>query len=172
MNDLNEAVFLDRDGVINMERPNYVKTLDELEIFPDVAESIKQLKRAGYLIVVITNQSAVNRGLINHDNINNIHATIQKFLQESGTSVDAFYYCPHKPDENCDCRKPKPGLLLKASKELKIDLSRSWMIGDNDTDIQAAQLAGCKAFKIGHDQRLDEVVESILNSKNSSGSRR
>ena len=110
MNNLYKTVFLDRDGIINKNRPDYVKTIDELEIL-EVAESIKKLKDNGFLVVVISNQSAINRGLTNHENVKQIHSTIQEYLKKNGTKIDAFYYCPHRPDEDCDCRKPKPGLF-------------------------------------------------------------
>lgn len=159
----NKAIFLDRDGVINKERSTYVKTVSELEIFSGVANSVKKLKDAGFLVVVVTNQSAVNRGLTNHDNINDIHLYLQEYFRKNDTFVDGFYYCPHRPDENCYCRKPKPGLLLKAVEELKIDLKSSWMIGDSDSDIQAAKLVGCKSIKIGADMSLASAIQRILN---------
>ena len=164
MSELHKAVFFDRDGVINKERTDYVKTTAELEILPNVAESVRLLKDAGFLVVVITNQSAVNRGLTNHNNIKEIHSTIQKYLKRNGTYIDGFYYCPHRPDENCDCRKPKPGLLLEAARELKIDLKSSWMIGDKKSDLQSARLAGCKAIVISEDMGLATAVQNILNS--------
>lgn len=167
MSKLQKAVFLDRDGVINKERSDYVKTVSELEILPNLYESIKQLKKAGFIVVVITNQSAINRGLTNHDNINHIHSFIQEYLKRHGTCIDAFYYCPHKPDENCACRKPKPGLLIKAANELHIDLKSSWMIGDSDSDIESAVLVGCKSIKVGTNLELFTAVQSILNSNHS-----
>lgn len=164
MSKLHKAVFLDRDGVINKERSDYVKTVDELEILPNVTESVKRLKNVGFLVVVITNQSAINRGLTSHDNIKDIHSTIQKYFRKNGSSIDGFYYCPHRPDENCDCRKPKPGLLLKAIYELNIDPKSSWLIGNNNSDIQAAELAGCKGIKISTEMKLGDAVQNILNS--------
>ena len=159
---MNKAVFFDRDGVLNKERKDYVKTVFELEIFPNIVEPIKKLSDEGFLIVVITNQSAVNRGITTHQNISAIHMTIQKFLQKNGTKIDSFYYCPHKPDENCKCRKPHPGLILRAVDEFKINLQKSWMIGDNDTDIQAAINSGCKYFKINSNHELPQIVKKIL----------
>jgi D-glycero-D-manno-heptose 1,7-bisphosphate phosphatase len=162
MNKLHKAIFLDRDGVINKERIDYVKTPSELEILSGVAESIKQLKDAGFLIIVITNQSAINRGLTNHDSVKNIHITIQEYCKRNGTSIDAFFYCPHRPDENCNCRKPKAGLLLRAINEFKINLKSSWMIGDNDSDLEAAKLAGCNSIKIQPNGGLSKAVQTIL----------
>ena len=158
-----KTVFLDRDGVINQERSDYVKSISELEIYPNVAKNIKLLKDAGFLVVVITNQSAVNRGIITHEMINQIHNSIQDHLKKHGTFLDGFYYCPHTPNENCNCRKPKPGLLQQAILELNIDLNSSWMIGDSDSDIEAADSVGCKAIKINDNFSLDNAVEKILN---------
>ena len=158
-----KTVFVDRDGVINQERSDYVKSISELEIYPNVAENIKLLKDAGFLVIVITNQSAVNRGIITHEMINQIHNSIQDHLKKYGTFLDGFYYCPHTPDENCNCRKPKPGLLQKAILELNIDLNSSWMIGDSDSDIEAANSIGCKAIKISGSFSLDNAVKKILN---------
>jgi len=158
-----KTVFVDRDGVINQERSDYVKSISELEIYPNVAENIKLLKDAGFLVIVITNQSAVNRGIISHEMINQIHNSIQDHLKKYGTFLDGFYYCPHTPNENCNCRKPKPGLLQQAVLELNIDLNSSWMIGDSDSDIEAADSVGCKAIKINDNFSLDNAVEKILN---------
>ena len=158
-----KTVFVDRDGVINQERSDYVKSISELEIYPNVAKNIKLLKDAGFLVVVITNQSAVNRGIVTHETINQIHNSIQDHLKKYGTFLDGFYYCPHTPNENCNCRKPKSGLLEKAILELNIDLNSSWMIGDSDSDIEAANSIGCKAIKISDSFSLDNAVEKILN---------
>ena len=158
-----KTVFVDRDGVINQERSDYVKSISELEIYPNVAKNIKLLKDAGFLVVVITNQSAVNRGIVTPEMINQIHNSIQNHLKKYGTFLDGFYYCPHTPNENCNCRKPKSGLLEKAILELNIDLNSSWMIGDSDSDIEAADSIGCKAIKINDNFSLDNAVEKILN---------
>ena len=158
-----KTVFVDRDGVINQERNDYVKSISELEIYPNVAKNIKSLKDAGFLVIVITNQSAVNRGIVTHETINQIHNSIQDHLKKYGTFLDGFYYCPHTPNENCNCRKPKSGLLQQAILELNIDLNSSWTIGDRDSDIEAANSIGCKAIKINDNFSLDNAVEKILN---------
>lgn len=165
MNEPRKTVFLDRDGVINKERSDYVKTVDELEIFPHVAKLIKKLKDGGFLVVVITNQSAINRGLTTHENVQKIHQTIQDYLRKNGTFIDCFFYCPHKPNENCNCRKPKPGLLKEALKELNIDIKSSWLLGDDDTDIQAASSIGFKSIMIRSQVEFEEAVNQILNSE-------
>lgn len=157
-----KAVFFDRDGVINMERSDYVKTSDELEIFPNVADCIRILKKEGFLAVVITNQSAINRGKTTEEQLTKIHNAIQNHCENNGTKIDGFYYCPHRPDENCNCRKPKSGLLLKASHELNIDLKSSWLIGNDDSDIEAGLSVGCKSIKIVEQNELPSVVRKIL----------
>ena len=165
MNNLKRAIFFDRDGVINKERKDYVKTVAELEIFSNIVEPIKRFRNAGFLIIVITNQSAINRGLTTDEEINQIHATIQNFLRKNGTMIDRFYYCSHRPDENCICRKPKPGLFLIAAAQMNIDLKSSWMIGYKDSDLQAATVAGCKSIKITNETNLVKATELILNFK-------
>ena len=157
-----KTIFLDRDGVINKERNDYVKSISELEIFPNVAKNVELLKNAGFLVVIITNQSAINRGLLTHEMVHKIHDSIQNHLKKNGTCVDGFFYCPHKPDENCNCRKPKSGLLHQAILELNIDLNSSWMIGDSNSDIEAAISIGCKAIKIDNNFSLDNAVDKIL----------
>lgn len=159
-----KAVFLDRDGVINKNKIDYVKTIDELEIFPSIEIPIKNLKKNNFKVIVITNQSAVNRKLLTIEQLNKIHLSIQQYLNGFETFIDKFYFCPHKPDENCDCRKPKTGLLLQAINEFQIDPTLSWMIGDSVSDIQAGLAVGCKTIKIDNNTNLNLAVEKILNS--------
>lgn len=162
MTNLRKAVFLDRDGIVNRERSDYVKNLDELEIFTNVADCVKILKKEGFLVVIVTNQSAINRGKTTHEQLSKIHNAVQNYFRNNETNVDGFYYCPHKPDENCDCRKPKPGLLLKAACELNIDLKSSWFIGNNDSDVQAGSSVGCKSIKVIEQNELLPAVQKIL----------
>ena len=158
------AIFLDRDGVINKNRDDYVKNVSELEIFSFISNPIKKLKELGFQIIVITNQSAINRGLTSHRNVKEIHDSINDFLKKNDTSIDYFYYCPHSPHENCLCRKPKPGLLFQAANELDIDLHSSWMIGDRDSDIIAGESVGCKTIKIKSDMTLEDAVKILMES--------
>jgi len=162
MNNFRKAIFLDRDGVLNKERKDYVKNISELEIFPEVIIPIKKLKEEGFLIIIITNQSAINRDIITFEDVQQIHQHIQNYLREFEIELDGFYICPHRPDENCSCRKPKSGLILKAIDEFNIDIKSSWMIGDNNSDIVAARTIGCKAIKIGKEITLNQAVENIL----------
>ncbi len=160
----NKAIFLDRDGVLNKNRDDYVKSIKELEIFSNIGEEILKLKMKGFLIIVITNQSVINRKIITIKELEEIHSTIQKFLMKSKTSIDKFYFCPHRPDENCDCRKPKPGLILQAINEFSIDASKSWMVGDSKTDIQAGEKAGCKTILLKKNDSFTNILK-IIESK-------
>ena len=164
MSNQHKAIFLDRDGVINKNKDDYVKTVEELEIFPDIEIPLQKLKKANFLLVIITNQSAINRGLTSHEKIKDIHLKLEKYLEKNGVSIDKIYYCPHKPDEGCECRKPKPGLLYEAIKELQINPKLSWIIGDNESDIVAGKVIGCKTIKIDQNTNLEKAVEIILNS--------
>jgi len=159
-----KAVFLDRDGVINKKRDDYVKSINELEIFPFVASAIKKLNNANFQVIVITNQSAINRNIITHKKVEEIHLAIQNYLKKNQAFIDAFYYCPHRPDENCICRKPKPGLLIKAIQDFKIDPKESWMVGDSNSDLESGRLAGCNVMKINNHINLEKTVELIIES--------
>jgi len=164
MND-KKTVFLDRDGIINKERKDYVKTVSELEIFSEIAPHLKKLKDAGFFLVVITNQSAINRGLTNQKNIQKIHQTIQNHFADRGVEIDRFFVCPHRPDEKCKCRKPEPGLLYKAANELQINLKSSWFLGDKNSDIMAGKKAGCMTIKVNASITFEKAVNHILQSK-------
>ena len=153
------AVFLDRDGVINEEN-GHISRPEDLKVYPGAGAVVKRLRDAGALVVVVTNQSAVARGLIDEKGLAVIHDKLKKTLAEQGSEPHAIYYCPHHPETHhsepsdskyridCDCRKPKPGLLKKAAADLSIDLSRSYMIGDTTRDMQTARNAGCKAVLV------------------------
>ena len=156
-----KAVFLDRDGVINENRIDYVKNTNELKIFDFVGSAITELKSMGFLVIVVTNQSAINRGLTTEKLVNEIHDEIQKYLKNYETVIDRFYFCPHKPNEKCNCRKPKPGLLEKAILEIGIEPNKSWMIGDNDSDITAGIEVGCQTIKLDNNFNLKNAVEQI-----------
>ena len=156
---MKKAIFLDRDGVINLEKKDYVKSIKEFQIIHNVPKAIATLKEKGFLVIVITNQSAINRGLLTIKILNEIHNQLQEILKDNDTSIDDFYFCPHRPDENCLCRKPKPGLLLQAAKHHKIDLKNSFFIGDSQTDIEAAKAVGCKYILLKNNQKLIDIVK-------------
>lgn len=163
---MNKAVFLDRDGVINRRRDDYVKSLEELEICPGVEEGILKLKKSGFLVIVITNQSVINRGIINLEKLNEIHSEIQKKLIKKDTKIDKFYFCPHRPDEKCNCRKPKSGLIIQAIKDFSINPSESWMVGDSLTDIQAGENAGCNTLLVKEYEAFEKIVNVIQSANN------
>jgi D-glycero-D-manno-heptose 1,7-bisphosphate phosphatase len=154
---MNSAVFLDRDGVINRKPPEgqYVTRWEDVELLPGVAEGIALLNRAGFRVIVVTNQRCVAKGLITAIDLEELHRKMSEVLERSGATVHAFYYCPHDIDAGCGCRKPAPGMLLDAARSAAIDLRTSWMIGDSDSDVEAGHRAGCRTV------RLVEVCDSI-----------
>jgi D-glycero-D-manno-heptose 1,7-bisphosphate phosphatase len=138
---VNRAVFLDRDGTINEESP-YIADIRDLHIYPFTADAIRRLNESAYLVIVVTNQSGVGRGLIPPERLNEIHAYIQRTLSTTGARIDAFYACTHTPEEGCACRKPAPGMILQALRDYEIDPARSFFVGDKREDLLAARAAG------------------------------
>nr|HID57653.1 D-glycero-beta-D-manno-heptose 1,7-bisphosphate 7-phosphatase [Desulfobacterales bacterium] len=138
-----KVIFLDRDGVINRDRPDHVKAWSEFEFLPGSLEAIRLLSNNGYSIILITNQSAVNRRLITEKGLAIIHERMIRRIEETGGRIEAIYFCPHTPDQGCECRKPKPGLIYKAQADYKLDLSKTCMIGDSLKDIECGWKAGC-----------------------------
>ena len=141
--DSKAAVFLDRDGVINYNRDDYVKQWAEFQFLPGALNALSRLSASPLIAVVVTNQSAVGRGLLDILDLEHIHAQMNGIIRKHGGRIDRVFYCPHHPEDNCDCRKPKPGLLQQAAYALNIDLTRSYLIGDAVSDIRAALAAGC-----------------------------
>ena len=162
---MTKAIFLDRDGVINQERKDYVKKLDEFRILDKTSDAINIIKNRGFLVIIITNQSAINRKLLSVETLNKIHEKLQSYLERYDTSFDQVYFCPHMPSENCECRKPKPGLIIQAVTDFKIDLSQSYMIGNSETDLQAARNAGCNGILLKKNQTLLEVIVDLFESE-------
>ncbi|WP_432820901.1 D-glycero-beta-D-manno-heptose 1,7-bisphosphate 7-phosphatase [Trichloromonas sp.] len=149
-----KAVFLDRDGTINVEK-NYLYRSEDFTFIDGVPQAIRRLNDAGYLVVVVTNQSGVARGYFTREDVDLLHRHLQRELELDGATIDAFYLCPHHPLEgvgelkiDCECRKGKPGMLLQAAAELKIDLKQSYMIGDKLADIEAGGSAGCASILV------------------------
>jgi histidinol-phosphate phosphatase family protein len=136
------AIFLDRDGVIIENRSNYVRRWEDVAIFGQALTALAQVKSSPYKIVVVTNQSAVGRGIISLETVLEINDRLVKIIKQTGGRIDGVYVCPHAPQDLCACRKPKPGLLLQAADELSLELSRSILIGDALSDILAGQAAG------------------------------
>lgn len=148
-----QAVFLDRDGTLNVEK-EYLSRVEGFAFFPGVPEAIKRLKEAGFLVIVVTNQSGVARGYFTLEDVDRIHRHMQHLLAQQGTAIDAFYICPHHPDghgpyrTHCLCRKGEPGMLYKAAEDFAIDLSRSFMVGDKAADLEAGNKAGCRSLLV------------------------
>lgn len=142
------AVFLDRDGVINQNRADYVRTWEQVEFLPGVFDALRALADSQFAVVVVTNQSAIGRGIMVAETLQGIHDAMAARIAVEGGRVDAIYACPHRPDAGCDCRKPQPGMLLQAAADLDIDLARSYLVGDALTDIQAALAAGCQPVMV------------------------
>ena len=159
---MKRAVFLDRDGVINRKRDDYVKNTSEFTMLPDVSKAIKLLNENNYLVIIITNQSAINRGIITHDILTNIHKFMENELGKDEAIVDAIYYCPHRPDEKCSCRKPNTGLIEKAISDYSISIYSSWFVGDSESDMLAAAKLGIRAIKMEQDTSLLKPVSEIL----------
>ncbi|HEX9773970.1 MAG TPA: D-glycero-beta-D-manno-heptose 1,7-bisphosphate 7-phosphatase [Actinomycetota bacterium] len=137
------AVFVDRDGVLCKNRPDHVKRWSEFEFIPGAIEAMASLTRARFPLVIVTNQAVVGRGLLTMRTLESIHARMVDSLAAAGAEVSAVMVCPHHPDDECACRKPKPGMLLEAAEELKLDLGSSFMVGDHESDIEAGAAAGC-----------------------------
>ena len=156
---MERAVFLDRDGTIDRDL-GYVSRPEDLEILPGVPQAIAMLNQKGFKVVVITNQSGLARGYFTEQTLAEMHEKMKKELAQEGAGIDAIYYCPHHPDEGCECRKPKPALILRAAEELGIDCRLSYMIGDAEKDLFAGKAAGCKTILVttGPNQGQDVKV--------------
>jgi D-glycero-D-manno-heptose 1,7-bisphosphate phosphatase len=136
------AIFLDRDGVIIENRPDYVRSLEEVKFLPGSLAALSRLARSPYRIVIVTNQAGIGRGLLTPETVAEINRRLVQEIESAGGRVDGIYVCPHKPDDGCNCRKPQPGLIFQAASDLSVDLARSVLIGDNLSDIQAGKAAG------------------------------
>ena len=170
-----KAIFLDRDGTIN-KYVGFLRNIDDFELIDGVAEAIRQINESGYLAIVVTNQPVISRGEVSWDELHEIHRKMETLLGKEGAYIDGLYICPHHPDKgfegerpeykiDCDCRKPKPGLLLNAAKDFNIDLSQSIMIGDSDRDVEAGINAGCKSsikIESNEDNGLLNAIRTIL----------
>ena len=154
-----KAVFLDRDGTINIYK-GFLRNIDDFELIDGVTEAIKKINNSGYLCIVVTNQPVIARGEVTYEQLNEIHNKMETQLGLEGAYIDGIYFCPHHPHKgysgeiaelkiDCECRKPKPGLLLKAANDFNIDLSKSFMVGDGENDIKAGIAAGCISILIG-----------------------
>lgn len=174
------AVFLDRDGTIN-KYVGFLRHIEDFELIPGVEDAILKINEAGYLAIVVSNQPVIARGEITEGELQKIHNKMETLLGLRGAYIDGVYYCPHHPDKGfdgevaelkteCSCRKPRPGMLLKASRDYHIDLSQSWMVGDSERDIQAGQGAGCRTVLLSgmeKDFGQDLTCKSLYDAVNS-----
>ena len=170
-----KAIFLDRDGTIN-KYVGFLRNIDDFELIEGVAEAIKLINQSGYLAIVVTNQPVIARGEVTWEELNEIHKKMATLLGKEGAYVDGIYICPHHPDKgfegerpeykiDCDCRKPKPGLLLQAAKDFNIELSESYMIGDSHRDVEAGENAGVKKsilIKENNENGLLSIINEII----------
>ena len=166
MEALARAVFLDRDGTLIRDTGHAFRPAD-IELLDGVAAGLRRLQQAGYCLIVVTNQAGVAKGFFKEEDVFAMHRRLREILSREGVGIADFYYCPHHPDgsvpeyaRRCDCRKPEPGLILRASRERSIELRDSWLIGNGLTDVQAGQTAGCRTVLLGAD--ADEATEDSL----------
>jgi D-glycero-D-manno-heptose 1,7-bisphosphate phosphatase len=156
------AIFLDRDGVINVNRSDHVKSWDEFEFMPGVLESICALTQTGLPIFIVTNQAIVNRGVVTAAIIDDIHSRMRAEIEAAGGSIQKIYYCPHDNHESCTCRKPEPGMLQQAADEFDVDLTQSFMVGDAWTDVQAGLKVGARSIMVMTGRGMQFITNCIL----------
>jgi len=161
---MQKAVFLDRDGVINRKPPEggYVTRWEEMQLLPGVPEAIASLTRAGYVVLVVSNQRCVAKGLVAASDLDTMHQRMCQQLAARGALITEVYYCPHEKHPPCECRKPSPGMLLAAARRHKLDLAASWMIGDSQIDMEAGRNAGCKTINIGKEHASENKSADVL----------
>jgi D-glycero-D-manno-heptose 1,7-bisphosphate phosphatase len=176
------AIFLDRDGTLNVD-VGYLHALDQLELFPWTVDALRLLKRAGFALVVVTNQSGIAQGLIEEGFVEAAHAELQRRLEAEGAGVDGYYYCPHHPmgsvaryRAECACRKPRPGMIEAAVRDLDIDAARSWVIGDKWMDVDLGHAVGARGILVrtgwgrfqearrGDGRRADAVCDNLMHA--------
>lgn len=164
---MNKAVFIDRDGVINNDEGHYyIYRVEDFKINTDIVAGFRMLQEAGFKLIIVTNQGGVAKGEYTEDAIQTVHNHLQEVMQKHKVSIDAIYYCPHHDSVSpCDCRKPKPGMILRALEEHEIDPEQSFLIGDSKRDIEAGEAAGLKAcFKIAANSSILPACQQILDS--------
>ncbi len=159
---MNKALFLDRDGVLNRERDQYTYKLEDFEVLPDVVESVRLAKEKGYLVIVISNQGGIAKGIFDQERVEKLHGIIEDELQKHDLRFDEIYYCQHHDEVGrCICRKPDSLMLEKAMARFKIDPKRSVMIGDSPRDVQAAVKVGVQGIQINSNAGILEIVKEL-----------
>jgi len=159
-----KTVFLDRDGVINRDSSAYIKSWEEFEFIPGSLDAIKLLTDEMFTIIIITNQSIVNRGMATKNDLEQIFLNMKDAITRKGGKITDIFYCPHTPDENCSCRKPAPGMVFTAQKKYNIDLSRSCFVGDSEKDMECAKRAGCGCSVLVRTGSGPEAVTALANT--------
>lgn len=167
---MNKAVFLDRDGVINIDH-GYTSKPEDFEFIPGVFEMCQTMQASGYKLVVVTNQSGIGRGYYTEETFLHLSQWMKERFLSQGIDISGIYFCPHHPHnaqgeylQDCECRKPQPGMLLQATRELELDLSRSVMIGDKESDVQAGKAAGVKTLVRIADSDVESDADQIIRS--------
>ncbi len=161
------AIFVDRDDTIMVD-VKYCADPAMVRLIPGASEGLRALREAGYRVVIVTNQSGIGRGYFDVETLRRVHNKLRDELRREGADYDAVYYCPHTPEEDCQCRKPKPGLLLKAASELNIDLASSYTVGDRDLDVGAGKAAGTRTILVSganHPDNSGLILESETEEK-------
>lgn len=158
---LERVVFLDRDGVINRDSPSYIKSLSEFEFLPRSLEAIQKLTTSCFKTILVTNQSAINRGMISTETLAGIHASMQAEVRTHGGKIDDIFFCPHTPEEGCLCRKPAPGMIQSAKKAHGIDLSTTCLVGDSAKDIECARKAGVRYALLVKTGDFDRALKDL-----------
>jgi len=159
---MKRAVFLDRDGTLNYDSREYIKDLSEFRLFPNTVTALKKIQAAGFELIVISNQACIAKGLTTVEAVEEIHKYLKITLAEAGVELSDIYYCPHHPDENCDCRKPRIGNVLRASREHNLDLAGSFFIGDSTRDVETGHTAGCRTIFVQSGVRSNSLMEMNL----------
>ncbi len=157
-----KLIILDRDGVVNQDSKFYIKSPDEWIPISGSLEAITKLNKAGYKVAVASNQSGIARGLFSEEMLQKIHTKMHAEIAKADGHLDAIVYCPHHPDDNCDCRKPKPKMLLDLMQQFNVTTAETLFIGDKDSDVATAKAAGCDAIQITPDNSLADVVDKLL----------
>ena len=154
-----KGVFLDRDGVICENRDDYVKSWEEFVWIPGAKEALSRLMSHGYIAIVVTNQSAIGRGIVTRETVDKVHQRMGEEIAQTGGKIEKIYYCPHKPEDGCGCRKPEPGLVLQAAEDLELDLRSSYLVGDNITDVEMGHKVGSRTIMVKTGKGLSELAD-------------
>ncbi len=159
---MNYTIFIDRDGVINTDSPDYIKKPSEFHFLKNSAQAAAMLYKNGFDLIIITNQSVIGRGMASLNDLEAIFDKMCKGIEKAGGKIKDIFFCPHTPDQNCSCRKPRPGLILQAMKKYNIDPAYSCMIGDSAKDIECAKNAGCRhsiLVKTGNGKKSIQIIQ-------------